>query len=256
MFENLFLQWHRRSGPAIVAFFGAFLSAQCSGQGVINITFDGPPVQAPGTGRMTTNYAERGTSFVGFFARYGSGFTRHPNNGTAYITASGIFLPDGPPATCARLDGLTFRVLSADLAGYSDVVPSGTAKFEGHRSDGSVVATNFPVDGLVFQTYHFAPDFTDLTNLWIAADSLDNLRLEVPTMQPVLGISAYPYFGSGWIRVSARGTLGLPYRLEYTSAYPAANWITLKEFESSFWSYEYVPTNTPPQRFFRVVELP
>lgn len=244
-----------RSAPAV--FLGFYLVfTQCRGEGIVNITFDRPPMQPPGTAYSATNYAERGTRFVGYFTRTGSGSTNRPNNGTAYIQPTGIFLPTGAPATCSRFDGLTFRLLSVELAGYSSVVPDYTAMFEGHRSDGSIVTTNFDVSGLAFQTYHFASDFADLTNVLIAAGALDNLKLQLPTVQPVLSLWSYHYYSDSWIVLEAQGTVGLRYRMEYTDVLPPSNWMTLTNFESSFFQVEHVSTNLPPQRFFRAVELP
>ena len=220
---------------------------------MITITFDGPPLQPPNSSYSVKNYSERGTHFsADLFSRAGSGSTNWPDNGTAYIK------PAWTPVTCSRLDNLTFSLVSVDLAGYSSVVPDYTASFEGHRSDGSIVTTNFAVSGLAFQTYSFHPEFSDLTNLLVTAGALDNLKMQLPTIQPVLSISSGRYYPqeAPWIVLRAQGTLGLNYRLEYSDGFPATNWNALSDFESSFFQIEYVSTNIPSQRFFRAVELP
>jgi len=255
------MQWVRtfywKSGRRIAGTFawsiGVFLFvASCWGEGMVTITFDGPPTQPAGSRYSRTNYAERGTSFVGDFGRAWPPFPADhlPDNGTPYL------VPAWGPVTCTRFDGLSFHLVSVDLAVYSYVFPDDPARFEGHRSDGSVVTTNFPVSGLPFQTYYFSSEFDDLTNVLVRAGALDNLKLQLPTVQPVLRISTYHYRSDSWLVLEAQGTLGLRYRMEYTDFVPSVNWITLTNFESSFFQVEHVPTNLPPRRFFRAVELP
>jgi hypothetical protein len=242
----------RRDAVALAVILTSFFSlAQCREEGTITITFEGPPTQPPGTIYVATNYWERGTGFVGDFGRARpAGLLGWPDNGTTYIQ------PAPWPVACSRFDGLSFRLVSVDLAGYSDVVPDYPASFEGHRSDGSVVTTNFAVSGIAFQTYYFSSEFADLTNLLVSAGALDNLKMQLPSIQPLLSIGTYHYRSDSWVTLHAQGTLGLHYRLEYTDRYPTTNWITLTSFESSFARVEYVSTNIPPQRFFRAVELP
>ncbi len=233
-----------------------FFVAQCWGEGMVTISFDGPPIQPTNSSYSVTNYAERGTLFVGHFSRTVSGSTNRPSNGTTFIQPTGIFLATGAPATCSRFDDLSFRLVSVDLAGYSFLYPDYTASFEGHRSDGSIVTTNFPVSGLAFQTYHFTSEFGNLTNVLIAAEALDNLKMQLPLVQPVLSMWSYHYRGDSWVVLEVQGTLGLRYRLEYTDHCPTTNWSTLTDFESSFFSVEHVSPVIPPQRFFRAMELP
>jgi hypothetical protein len=229
---------------------GFFLVAQCWGEGTVTITFDGPPTYPPGSRYNRTNYAERGTGFVGDCGRaFPPSSTGWPDNGSAYIVPTlGM--------SCSRFDGLSFRLVSVDLAGYSYVVPDFSASFEGRRSDGSTVTTNLLVSGLAFQSFYFSSEFADLTNVLVTAGALDNLKLQLPTVQPVLSLWSYHYYSDSWLVLEAQGTLGLRYRMEYTESFPSTNWITLTDFESSFFQVEHVTTNLPPKRFFRAVELP
>src|SRR6266481_8197937 len=109
----------RRDCTTLVAIFGCFcLLAPCRGEGFVTITFDGPPAQPPGSRYSRTNYYERGTSFGGGFTRaFPPSSAGWPDNGTAYIA------PDVQGMSCSRSDGLTLRLVSVDLAGYSVVLP-------------------------------------------------------------------------------------------------------------------------------------
>ena len=77
-------------------------------------------------------------------------------------------------------------MVSVDLAEYSTVVPNAvTVPFIGYRADGSVVNASFTTDGIIdgtgpiadFQTFHFGPEFVNLTRVEIPTFgwSLDNL---------------------------------------------------------------------------------
>jgi len=241
----------RRYAVVLAALLGPFIGLDpCRAQGTLTITFDGAPIQPPNSSYAITNYAERGARFVGYFDRTGSGSTNRPDNGTTYIQ------PTSPPVICSRVDGLSFRLVSVDLAGYSVVLPDYDASFEGHRSDGSVVSTNIAVSGMGFQTCYFPSEFSDLTNIVIRAGSLDNLTMQVPSIPPVLSMGAYHYRGDSWVTLDAQGTVGLQYRLEYTDTLPATNWLTFTNFESRFGWIEYVSRDMPPRRFFRALEVP
>jgi hypothetical protein len=230
-----------------------FLWARCWGERTITITFEGPPTQPPRSIYGVTNYYELAMSFVGT-GQYGrahpAGLPGWPDNGTTYIQ------PEPWPVACTRLDGLSFRLISVDLAGYSDVVPDYPASFEGHRSDGSVVTTNFPLSGITFRRYYFGPEFGDLTNVQVTAGALDNLVTRVPSVPPALKIGSYSYYTDSWMTLEARGTAGFLYRLEYAENLAATNWTTLTNFEAYYFRDDHVTTSFPAQRFFRVVELP
>ncbi len=240
----------RRSVVRFSVILGAFLlAADSRGEGTITITFEGPPTQPSGTIYAVTNYIEGGTEFMGYFGRArpadGTGW---PGNGTTYIQ------PDGGVA-CSRDDNIGFRLVSVDLAGYSVVIPDFPASFEGHRSDGSVLTTNFAVSGLAFQTYYFGPEFAELTNMLVTAGALDNLVAQMPSIPPALSVYLYRYGDYRSVRVHAEGITGLHYRLEYSDL-SITNWVTASTFQSStIWSETLSPTS-PAQRFFRAVELP
>lgn len=245
-----------RIAVALVLTF-VFLRVPCWGEETIVITFDGPPTQPPGSVYSVTSYYERGFSCVGNFSRaQPPGLTGRPDNGTSYIQPTGIFLPTGAPATFSRFDNLSFRLVSVDLATYSAGFPDDTASFEGHRSDGSIVTTNFAVSGLAFQTYYFSSEFADLTNVLAAAGSLDNLVTRVPSIPAVLTIGTYSYNSDSWMTLHVQGTVGLRYRLEYADRLAATNWTTVTNFETSYSRMDYITTNLPVQRFYRAVELP
>jgi hypothetical protein len=238
--------------PAVVLTF-IFLLGQCRGERTITITFEGPPTQPPRSAYLITNYYELAMSFVQmgrYGRRHSAGSPGWPDNGTTYIQ------PEPRPVACTRLDGLSFRLISVDLAGYSAVVPDYPASFEGHRSDGSVETTNFQVSGITFQRYYFGPEFGDLTNVLVTAGALDNLVTRVPSVPPVLKIGTYSYHSDSWMTLEARGTSGFLYRLDYSENLAGTNWTTLTNFEAYYFRNDYVTTNFPAQRFFRVVELP
>jgi len=163
------------------------------GQDIVQITFDGPPQQPPGTSFTVTNYYEAGMSFrpvsgSGSFSRVGPPTDpRDPNNGTAFLrTALGQSLK------FSFTNGSTFDLVSVDLAGYSSVVPDGTVNFVGYRPDNSAVQTNVSVSGIVFQTCDFGPDFTGLIRVEIPnfGWSLDNLVIKpVPIIPPPSALS-------------------------------------------------------------------
>jgi hypothetical protein len=248
---NAALFCRRDPVPLAVILTLVFLCCRCWGERNITITFDGSPTQPPGSRYYRTNYAELGTSFAGECGRaFPPQSTRVPDNGTAYI------IPVWPGMSCSRFDGLSFGLASVDLASYSDVFPDDPASVEGHRADGSIVTTNFPVSGLAFQRYYFGPEFTNLTNVLVTAGALDNLVTRVPSVPPVLKIGTYSYHSASWMTLEARGTSGFLYRLDYSENLAGTNWTTLTNFEAYYFRNDYVTTNFPAQRFFRVVELP
>lgn len=164
-------------------------TAQCLAQESILITFDGPPHQLPGTGAFVQQYFESGMWFrplgvVGpgnGFIRQGGGFAPVPENGTAYLQA-----PLGSSLMFSFSIGSPFNLMSVDLAEYSTVVPDAvTVHFIGYRLDGSIVTQDFTTDGIIdgtgpgvdFQTFHFGPEFSNLSRVEIPTVgwSLDNL---------------------------------------------------------------------------------
>jgi hypothetical protein len=170
--------------------------AQCCGQGTFTrITFDGPPVIAPGTGRVVQQYYESGLSFTpidpnapwaGFVRNGGGRITFYPDNGSAYLQA-GV----GSTLMFSSISGSLFSLVSVDLAEYSTVVPgAATVHFVGYRHDGSIVTTDLTTDGIIdgtgpladFQTFYFGPEFSGLDRVEIPSYgwSLDNLVLSIP----------------------------------------------------------------------------
>jgi hypothetical protein len=189
-----------------------FACFQSSGQGTLQITFDGPPVQASGTGRLVTNYVEsrmfftqrcaNGTNVspITQFTRNGGGISGYPDDGTAFLQAGGL----AHWLVCQFTNGSVFNFLSVDLAEYSTVFQSPlTVHFDGYRPDGSTVALDQTTDGIIdgtgpladFQTFYFQ-GFTGLSRLEIssagAGFSLDNLVVGVPepATTSLLGVGA------------------------------------------------------------------
>ncbi len=174
-----------------------FSSLACStGQGTFEpllITFDGPPLQPPGTQYSVSEYYEAGMAFTPIdssapsrFTRNGGGFDFYPENGSAYLQAL-----DGDSLRFGFLDGFIFDLLSVDLAEYSSVRSDPvTVQFVGYRWDGGTVSTSFTTDGIIdgtgpladFETFHFGPEFNGLTRVEIPTFgwSLDNLVVAVP----------------------------------------------------------------------------
>ena len=119
-----------------------------------------------------------------------------------------------------------------------------------------MVNTNFTVNGISFQTYYFSDEFSDLTNVVFSAGALDNLRVQLPTIQPVLSIAIDRAYSQSYVVLRAQGTLGLRYRMDYTDVFPATNWTMLTTFDWTFYDILGISSNLPPHRFFRAVELP
>jgi hypothetical protein len=169
------------------------------GQGTLQITFDGPPVQPPGTAYTVTNYYESGMSFRPLAGSYGFGrvgaspVSFQPDNGSAYLQAT---LAPAETLRFSFTNNSVFNLNSVDLAEYSTVVPNAvTVHFVGYRHDGSIVTTDFTTDGIIdgtgpladFQTFYFGKQFTDLDRVEIPTYgwSLDNLVVSIP--EPATG---------------------------------------------------------------------
>jgi hypothetical protein len=163
-----------------------------SGQGIVQITFDGAPVQPPGTAYIVTNYFESGMLFaslpmaVGFGRVGATPVSFRPDDGSAYLQQT---LAPTAALMFSFTNGSLFSLFSVDLAEYSTVVPNAvTVEFVGYHPDGSTVSTSFTTDGIIdgtgpladFQTFYFA-GFSDLTRVEIPASSwsLDNLVVGV-----------------------------------------------------------------------------
>jgi hypothetical protein len=174
-----------------VLLLGCFSTLAYS-QGTLQISFDGPPIQPPGTAYTVTNYIESGISFRPIspsygFTRVGEGLATRPQDGTAYLSAA-----LGDSLLFSRTDSSLFSLVSVDLAEYSTVVPGpATVQFIGYHVDGSKVTSSFTTDGIIdgtgpladFQTFYFdSKDWSGLTHVEIPNSiwSLDNLIVAVP----------------------------------------------------------------------------
>ncbi|HEY2082863.1 MAG TPA: hypothetical protein VGI88_08760 [Verrucomicrobiae bacterium] len=174
-------------------------------QGALHITFDEPPTQARGTGYEVTYYYEAGMVFTpetntpgSQFIRIGGGISGMPEDGTAY-------LQEGTGLIFSFTNGLSFSLISVDLAGYSDVVPDLSIDFVGYKSDGSIVTNSFSGSGIDFETYNFGPEFTNLTRVEVFGDSwsLDNLVVQpCPPVLSVTMVDFLTYFPPGSDNVS------------------------------------------------------
>ena len=196
----------RFSSKTIVSAF-LLMAAHGFGQGVITITFDGSPAQPPDSAFSVTQYYEAGMSFTPIagsdgFARANNttGNPLWPNNGTTYLQA-----PIGYSLTGQFINNSPFNLLSVDLAGYSTVVPNGTADFYGFQTDGSIVQTSFSFSGLNFHTYYFGPEWNNLVRVDVPYfGSLDNLRVS-PVPEP--STFALALLGLGVFAFARRRTL-------------------------------------------------
>lgn len=155
------------------------------GQGTLQITFDGSPIQPPGTVYSVQQYTESEMRFTPLgvsFGRAGGGIQQLPENGTAYLQAAFT-----QALMFGRVDGGMFDFLSVDLAEYSTVVPNAvTVQFIGYYMDGSTITETRTTDGIIdgtgplvdFQTFTFK-GWTGLTRVEIptAGWSLDNVRV-------------------------------------------------------------------------------
>jgi hypothetical protein len=180
----------------LVAYFG-FL-ALLMGQ-PIKITFDGPPIQPRNTVYAINQYTEADMLFKPFgpidlrppyrLVRNGGGYTFDglsvsPENYTTFIQAA-----FGCSLEFFYTKGSAFNLISVDLAEYSVFVAPRPVTFIGTKIDGTIVSTNFVLDGIIdgggllmdFQTFSFGPEFTQLVKVEVPTEgySLDNLFIEL-----------------------------------------------------------------------------
>jgi hypothetical protein len=178
----------QRSQPIILILFCSM--ALCMAQGTlapIYVTFEGPPIQPPGTAVIVQEYNEAGMLFTSSnlpgFVRVGSSpVPARPGNGTSYLQA-----PGGGTFQFRFADGSLFSLDSVDLAEYSTVVPNAvTMRFVGYYPDGSTVTENVTTDGIIdgtgpladFQTFRFQ-SFYGVARVEVPTSdwSLDNLAV-------------------------------------------------------------------------------
>ena len=119
----------RPPGPRLLAVLALCLAGAGSTHGQGTITFDGPPVQPPGTGTVTTYYYESGMRLLPLppatgFLRMGGGGDALPENPTAYLQSVA-----GEALTFDWLRGVPFGLTSVDLAEYSTLFSLSAASF-------------------------------------------------------------------------------------------------------------------------------
>ena len=168
------------------------LSAAANGLAQGTVTFDGPPVQPPGTARVVQGYFEAGLWFVpipgtdGFVRRGRDPVSWWPDNGTAYVQA---FLGDS--LRFGMLDGSDFNLVSVDLAEWSTAYPEPVrVHFVGYKRDGTTVTTDQLTDGVMdstgplsdFQILYFGPEFSGVYQVQIPTIgyALYNLVVAIP----------------------------------------------------------------------------
>ena len=181
----------------ILIAIGALLLSVCaaSAQGTferLTVTFDGPPLQPPGSAYLVQSYRESGVWFApipgtdGFTRQWSSPAPGWPDNGTPYVVAT-----LGDSLMFGLDDASDFGLDAVDLAEWSTAYPDPvTVPFVGYRRDGSTVTASLTTDGIIdgtgpladFQALYFPPDFVGVYQVRIPASgwSLDNLRLFVP----------------------------------------------------------------------------
>ncbi len=186
-----------RSTTTILLAIGSIAAAGATAyaQGTfVFVGFDGPPVQAPGTGRFVDEYNEAGLRFrpIGEIThqnrlvRNGGGIEGRPDNGTAFLD-----LLAGSSLSFRFIDGRAFNLHALDIAEYSTVFPYPmVVEFYGYRADGSTVTRTLTTDGIIdgtgpladFETFSFGKDFFNVVRVEVPTDgwSLDNLVVSVP----------------------------------------------------------------------------
>jgi len=167
--------------PIVCCLLTPFL---CPAQGKLTITFDGPPLQPPGSRFNVQSYFESGVYFHplagtdGFGRSWGNQPAGWADDGTPYILTGAV-----DSLAFSFPNGFLFGVSSVDLAAFSTGFTNYTVSFVGYRSDGSTTTTTLSGTGVDFQTYYFGPDWSSgLARVEIPnyGWSLDNLVLSVP----------------------------------------------------------------------------
>ena len=107
----------------LVALGPLFVLAQCCGQGTFaTISFDGTPLQPPGTAYTVQQYYESGMSFTPIdpnapfsgFGRVGPSTSGFADDGTVHLKAAA-----GDSLKFSFINSSAFNLLSVDLAEYS-----------------------------------------------------------------------------------------------------------------------------------------
>ena len=185
-------------------------------QGTLQIGFEGPPYigapypQAPGTAVTLGSYSESGMLFHNAFgpegvALVGSGYSQHPDNGSAYLHSSGGWLRFGFSS------GMHFNLAALDLA--ESFAGAATFQVVGYKDMGVQVTTNITTDGIMdgpgglpdFQTVGFDSRFVNLYQIDILTDgwAIDNVMLRgvpEPTGGTLIVLGALSALGWSLVR--------------------------------------------------------
>lgn len=190
---------HRRHRSLLSgACLTAILATDLTAQGLLNIGFEGPPVQPPGTSTYVQSYFEAGMWFTPIggaspekgFVRDGGGFVLAPDNGTSFLATT-----LGDSLSFGFTDESLFDLVAVDLAEYSTVLSDPiTVQFIGYFADGSTILQGFTTDGIIdgtgsladFQTFYFSAGWVGLTRVEVPGFgwSLDNLVVRHPSGIP------------------------------------------------------------------------
>lgn len=170
--------------PHLAALALLLLPSFSNAQGTLQINFDGPPLQPPGSSYGVQSYYESGIYFEplpgsdGFTRAWTGRSSAWPDDGTPYVIAGA-----GDTLAFSFENDSVFGVKSIDLAAFSASFPDFTVDFVGYHPDGSTITTSFSGNGINFQNYNFGSDWSSgLTRVEIPnyGWSLDNLVVAVP----------------------------------------------------------------------------
>jgi hypothetical protein len=205
----------------------------------LTITFDGSPVQPRATEYFVTYYFESGLAFTPETDIPGDSFTRCGGGISGFAEDGSAYLQQGVSLEFSFTNGLSFSLLSVDLAGFAGPDSQDIdIEFVGHKSDGSLVTYSFSGTGIAFQTYNFDPEFTNLANVEVFGTSWSLDNLVVQPDPPVLSISLVDFFTanppeSGNFTFVPTAVLSFStisnqsYALEFSSDLSLGGWTTL-----------------------------
>ena len=194
--ERILTTSNMRKMAYTILMLGCSLAVRSHSQGIIQITFDGPPTIPPEASYSITNYEELGMAFRPLpaspansptFSRVGPGFPEDPQNSTGYLRAALT-----QSLMFNRINNSLFNLVSVDLAEYGTAFQQPiTVQFIGYYADGSTVSTSFTTDGIIdgtgplqdFQNFLFPnKEWSGLRRVDVPGWgwSLDNLVVSVP----------------------------------------------------------------------------
>ena len=184
---------------AVAAFW--CLPLHSSAQGTFEpliVSFDGPPLQPPGSAHTVQSYPESGVWFGPFRVPMALAGGEQPNRWLARRWHPYLQAALGDSLMFGLDEGSSFDPVSVDLAEYSDILllmqgPE-TVHFVGYRQDGTVLTTDITTAGIfngvapVFTNFTFDPGFSGLVPVKIPTfPSLDNLTLQRSVPEPGTG---------------------------------------------------------------------